>query len=411
MSGAAPSRLSASFWYLFASDATSGLGSSVSRLALQLLLIERLHASAAEVGAIRSAQWVPYLLFGLVAGVFADRMRRRPVLVASELLAAAIFATIGVLALLDRLTVPLLAVLVFGAGSLTCLSVAAFQSFVPRVVPERLLPDAFARMAQASSAVDSSGPLVAGTLVRFLGAPVAILLDALSYVTSALLLLRIRVQEPRVPRDRRSSVRQEIAEGARWVYGHHELRPYALWLHSWFFCFTLVSTVLVYFATVELGLGPVTVGAILAVEGASGLLWASVATRLGRRYGVGRVVTLVEWVSPLWAGLILLTPEGPWAVPVLVVAQVAFGAGTISMALMMSHRTAVTPDHLRARMNATIRTFNWGGLAVAALVSGLLASTFGTRVAFGVGAIGMLLATTYLWRSPYRRAVMPDGAG
>ncbi len=411
MTGELRPRLSASFWYVFASDATSGLGSSISRLALQLLLIERLHASAAEVGAIRSAQWVPYLLFGLVAGVFADRWRRRPVLIASELLAASIFATIGVLALIERLTVPILAVLVFAAGSLTCLSVAAFQSFVPRVVPDRLLPDAFSRMAQASSAIDSAGPLVAGSLVRFLGAPVAVLLDAVSYLTSAVLLGRVRVEEPRTSRGTRTSVRREVAEGARWVYRHRELRPYALWLHSWFFCFTLVSTVLVYFATVDLGLGPVTVGAILAVEGLSGLVWASFATRWGRRYGVGRVVTLVEWSSPVWAALVLLTPEGRWAVPVLVVAQVIFGAGSVSMALMMSYRTAVTPDHLRARMNATIRTFNWGGLAIAALVSGWLAATFGTRVAFAVGAAGMLAATTYLWRSPYRRVVMPDHEG
>ena len=403
-----PHRLPRNFWYLFASDTTSALGSAISQLALQLLLIERLQASAAEVGTIRSAQWLPYLVFGLVAGVYADRWRRRPVLVASELVAAGLFLSIGVLALLDRLTVPILAVLVFAAGSVTCLSVAAFQSFVPRVVPERLLPDAFSRMAQSAGAVESLGPLAAGTLVRFLGAPVAVLVDGVSYLLSAAGLAFVRVEEPRAdPADRRS-IRQEVAEGARWVYQHVHLRPYALWLHSWFFFGTLVSTVLVYFATVDLGLGPVTVGAIVATGGLSGLVWASFATRLGRRFGVGRVVTTVEWSSPVWALLVVLTPEGAWAVPVLLLAQLVYGAGTISMALMMSHRTAVTPDHLRARMNATIRTFNWGGLAIAAVLSGWLATQFGTRASLAVGFLGLLLATTFLWRSAYRDAVMPE---
>lgn len=408
---AAPTRLPRDFWFLFGSDACSALGTSISTLAIQLLLIDHLHATAAEVGAVRSAQWLPYLAFGLVAGVWADRWRRRPVLIASDLVAATVFATIGGLALADRLSVPVLCALVFVAGSVSCLSVASYQSFVPRVVPARLLPEAFGRMAQASSVVSSAGPLGSGALVRFLGAPVAVLVDALSYLVSAAWIAAIRVTEPVAERAERRSVRQEVVEGARWVYRHEQLRPYALWLHAWFFFATLVSTVLVYFATVDLGLGPLTVGAIIAVEGVSGVVFASLASRLGRRYGVGRVVTIVEWASPLWGLLVALTPRGVWAVPVLVLAQVITGVGTISMALMMSHRTAVTPDHLRARMNATIRTFNWGGLAIASALSGWLASQFGTRTSIWLGTAGLLVATAYLWRSPYRSAVMPDPSG
>lgn len=405
--GGVRDRLPRNFWYLFAGDAASMLGTAISSLAIQLLLIQRLHASAAQVGAVRSAQWLPYLALGLVAGVWADRWRRRPVLIAGDLASAGLMATIGVLALSDRLTVPLLCGLVFAAGAVSCLAVASFQSFVPRVAPGQLLPEAFAAMAQSSSAVSSTGPLASGALVRLLGAPVAVLLDAVSYLVSALAVSRIRIHEPVADRADRRSVLAEVREGARWVYRHPQLRPYALWLHAWFFFATLVTTVLVYFATVELGLGPVTIGAILAVEGVSGLVFASFAARLQRRYGVGRVVTAVEWATPLWAVLVALTPHGHWSIPVLVVAEMVSGATVISMALMMSHRTAITPDHLRARMNATIRTFNWGGLAVAAALAGWLASTFGTRTPLWVAAAGLLLATAYLWRSPYRQATMP----
>ena len=132
-----------------------------------------------------------------------------------------------------------------------------------------------------------------------------------------------------------------------------------------------------------------------------------VAPRLGRRFGVGRVITTVEWVSPLWPVLVVLAQPGPWGVAVLVVAMLLDGLTAMSASLMMTYRTAVTPDRLRARMNATIRTFNWGGLAIASFVSGWVASMWGSRVAMLAGAAILLVATAYLRRSAFRSAVLP----
>lgn len=400
--------LTGGFRWLFASDTISTLGTAISTLALQILLIDGLSADQAQVGLVRAAQWAPYLLFGLLAGVIADRMRRRPLLVAADLVGVVIFGAIGALALAQRLTVPVLAILVFVFGAVTCVSVAAYQSYVPRLVDERALPSAFARLEQMGQSAQALGPLLAGALLRVVSAPVAILLDALSYAASAVCLLAIRTPEPLAPQRERRRLIGELREGAGWVYRHPMLRPYALWLHAWFFGRALVTTMLVYYATVELGLGALQVGLVLACAGVSGVFAAGLAPRLGRRFGVGRVITRVEWVSPLWPVLVALTQPGAWAIAVLALSQLLDGLTSASASLMMSYRTAVTPDRLRARMNATIRTFNWGGLAIASLLSGWLAATWGTRTALLSGAAILLAATVYLGRSAYRDAVLPE---
>jgi MFS family permease len=403
----APDRLGGGCWRLFTADTVSSAGTVVSTLAIQFLLIDTLQADEQAIGMVRAAQWAPYLVFGLIAGVVAERVRRRPLLIGSDVVGMVVFGSIGGLALTGRLTVPLLAGLVFVFGAVTCLSVAAYQSYVPRLVPERALPEAFSKLEVMGQVVGSAGPVAAGSLVRFLSAPIAILVDALSYAVSAVTLASIRTPEPPPAPGARPRILAELREGAHWVYRHETLRPYALWLHAWFFGRSLVVTVLVYYANQQLHLDALTVGLVLAAAGVSGSAAAALAPRWGRRFGVGRVITTIEWVSPLWPVLVVLAQPGPWAVVLLLAAQLLDGLGAASGPLSMSYRTAVTPDRLRARMNATIRTFNWGGLAVASFVSGWIASLWGSRAAMATGAAVLLVATVSLRRSAFRGAVMP----
>ncbi len=146
--GPAPAGLGAGYWRMFAADTVSSIGTVVSTLAIQFLLIDTLQADEQAIGLVSAAQWAPYLVFGLLAGVIAERVRRKPLLVAADLLGMAIFGAIGLLALAGRLTVPIVAGLVFAFGAVTCVSDAAYQSYVPRLVPERALPDAFACLEQ-----------------------------------------------------------------------------------------------------------------------------------------------------------------------------------------------------------------------------------------------------------------------
>jgi MFS family permease len=398
----------AAFVRFWVADAVSNLGTFVSALALQLLLIETLHADQTELGIVRAATWLPYLLFGMLAGVVVDRVRRRPLLVAADLLCALLVGTIGVLALTGHLTVPLVAVLVFCAGSASMFFSAAHLSFLPAVVPETRLAWANARLAQTYAATQSLGPLVGGALVRLLSAPVAVLVDAVSYAVSAVVLMTVRVEERAPERTPERHVWRELREGAAWVYRHRVLRPYAISLHLWFFANAMVTTVLVYFATTELHLDPLAVGLVLAATGVTGVLGAGLSPRLGVRFGTGRVITTTEWLSPAAYALLLLAQPGPYAIVWPLVANALFGlAMGLRDPLDMSYRNLVTPDRLRGRMNATIRSLNWGSIAVAAPLGGLVAATWGNRVAIAIGVVGLAVAALLLWSSPYRHVTAP----
>ena len=393
------------FWI---ADAVSNLGTFVSTLALQLLLIETLHADQTALGVVRAAQWLPYLLFGMLAGVVVDRVRRRPLLVAADVLCAVLLGAVGVLALTGHLTVPVLAVLVFCAGSASMFFSAAHQSLLPTIVPGPGLASANARLSQTYAAAQSLGPLVGGALVRLLSAPVAVLVDAMSYAVSALVLTTVRVEERRPEPAVERHLWTELREGAAWVYRHATLGPYAVALHLWFFANAMVTTVLVYFATTELHLDPIAVGVVLAATGVTGVLGAGLSPRLGVRFGTGRVITTTEWLSPAAYALLLLARPGPYAVVWPLVANALFGlAMGLRGPLDTSYRNLVTPDRLRGRMNATIRSFNWGSIAVAAPLGGWLAATWGNRVAIAAGVVGLAASALVLWCSPYRHVTAP----
>lgn len=394
------------FWL---ADAISNLGTFVSTLALQLLLINTLHADQTALGVVRAAQWLPYLLFGLLAGALVDRVRRKPVLVVADLVSAALLGLVGVLALTERLTVPVLAVLVFCTGIASMFFMSAYQSVLPRLVPESMLPVANARLEQTYSTAQSVGPLVAGSLVRFLSAPIAIVIDAVSYAVSAVVLATVRVEEPAPERHPDRHIWRELKEGARWVYRHKTLAPYAISLHVWFFFNSIVSTVLIFFATKDLGLDALQIGIGLACAGLSGVVGAGLAPLLAERFGLGRVCVAADWLTPTSYALVLLAQPGT-GLALLIASQLVLGLSLgLKGPLEGSYRNAVTPDRLRARMNSTIRSMNWGSIAISAPLGGLIAATWGNRPAIALGIGGLVISALMLTMSAYRSVTMPAG--
>ncbi|MBK5249288.1 MAG: MFS transporter [Actinomycetales bacterium] len=397
------------FVRLWIADTVSWLGTFASGLAMQLLLIETLDADQSALGVVRAAQWLPALAFGLLAGVLVDRVRRRPVLIAADTVSAVLFGLIGALALTGKLTIPLLVVLVFVVGTASVFFNAAHQSFLPRVVPTRMLPVANARIEQAMAAAESAGPLVAGSLVRFLSAPIAVLVNAVSYAASAVLLCTIRVAEPTPRRHPDRRLWRELKEGAGWVYRHRTLAPYAVALHMWFFFNSAIMTIFVFFAVEELGLDPLTVGLVLACAGMTGVVGAGLAPRAAERFGLGVVCVFSDWLTPVAFLLVLLAQPGPAGTVLLVLGQLVYGLGAgLKGPLDLSYRNAVTPDRLRARMNATIRSFNWGSIAVSAPLAGWFAATWGNRPVIAIGIGGLVAAALVLTLSPFRTVTMPE---
>ena len=396
------------FVRLWISDTTKWIGLFTSGLALQLLLIQDLGADQTDLGLVKSAQWLPMLLFGLLAGVLIDRVRRLPVLVAGDAVCAAAFGAIGVLGITGHLTVPLVAALMFVVGLASLSATAAHQSFLPRLVPVAELPRANARIEQSMTAAESVGPLLAGVLVRALSAPIAVLVNAGTYAVSALVLSTIRVREPAPASRGDRHLGRELAEGARWVYRHRTLMPYAVGLHTWFFFNSAVMTILVFYASEELGLGPVAIGLVLASAGVTGVLGAGLSPRLADRFGLGAVACLGGWTAPLAFALTALAPTGSTGLVVLVAGQLVNGLGNgLRGPLEMSYRNAITPDRLRARMNATIRSFNWGTITVSAPLAGWFAATYGNRPTLWLGVAGLTVAALIPTLSPFRSAQMP----
>ncbi len=396
------------FVRLWLAGTVSWLGTFTFGLALQLLLIENLDADQAAIGLVRSAQWLPALAIGMLAGVLIDRVRRRPVLIAADTVTALATGGIGALALTGLLTVPVLAGLVALVGAASMFYHAAHQSYLPQLVPTKMLPVANARIEQTMTAAEAVGPLVAGALVRFVSAPVAILFNAVSKAASAALLVTIRVEEPVPQRQPDRHLWRELKEGASWVYRHRTLAPDAVSLHLWFFFNSAIMTVFVFHATEQLGLNALTVGLVLSCAGVSGVIGAGLAPRAAERFGLGAVCVVAEWLNPLAFLFLLFAPPSPIGAPLLVVGQLIYGLGAgLKGPLELSYRNAVTPDRMRARMNGTIRSFNWGSIAVAAPLAGLAATKYGNRPVIVVGIAGLVAAALVLTLSPFRSVVMP----
>jgi len=392
----------------WASYTVSGFGSYVTVLALQVLVLAQLHGTAVDVGLLNAARWLPYLLFGLVVGALVDRRRRRPLLIGSDLGRAAVLLAIPALFVADALSIPVLLVIVAVVGLLSLIGDAAAQSLVPRIVPRSALVAAHARTDQSDAVAQTSGPVVAGAIVSIVGAAFALVVDAASYLFSAIAIWRVNVDEARAPVAQRVGLRREIADGLRWVYRHRMLAPMAIGSHAWFFFNSILGTVFTSFTLLGLHLSAFQLGVALAGAGVAALLGSSVSLRVGRRWGAGVAVIASNLIMVVGWSVIALAPGTltPWAVVVvLAIGQGFYGLGLgLSNANEMGYRQAVTPDALQGRTNTTMRSANRAMIVVGAPLGGLLATWLGYRPALWVGVAGFLVATAFLALSPFRGA-------
>jgi len=394
------------FWV---ASTVSAFGTYVTTVALQVLVVDDLGGSATDVGLVNAARWAPYLLVGLLVGVLADRLRRRPVLVATDLGRAVVLGGIPLLAALDRLTLPALLALVATLGLLSLANDAAHQSFLPRLVPRTGLSRANARLQQSDAAAQTSGPALGGALVAVLGAPAAVLVDAASYLASGVLTATIRTVEPAPERQQRH-LRRELGEGVAWVYRHRTLGPLAWSTHVWFLFFSVLGAVYAPFMLTTLHRSPLALGVTLALAGVGGLAGASASERVAARVGLFRTMAgarLLEAGGITVVALAAIAP-GP-ALALLGVGQLLVGLGLgLEGPVDMAYRQGVTPDRLQGRMNTTMRSANRAVIVVGAPLGGLLADRAGSGVALAVSASGVALTAVLLSRTGFRTARLDE---
>jgi MFS family permease len=395
--------------------AISSLGSAVTAVAMPVLVVQLLRATPFQVGIVNAAQLVPYALLGLIAGVYTDRWRRKPVLVWASVGRALSLGAVPVLWLAGVLHIWVLVIALVLFGAFSVFGFAATQSLLPRLVPQARLVAANARLDQTDAAAQTLGPAIGGGLVGLLGAPVAITVDAVSYLIDAALNASIQVDEPR-PDPAARDLRAEVSEGLRWTYRHRTLGPLAASTHVWFLANGSALTVLSLLALRSLGFTAFTFGLLLTVFGIASLIGASVAPWCGARLGSGRVIIAARAVYPVAWLLVAIAPSTPAGDALLFVALPLQGlaAGTEN-SNEMGYWQALTPDELLGRVNATRRSVNRTMAALGALVAGLAVGLIGDRrTLIGVSAVFAAAALTAAL-SPLRETPTQDriecGAG
>lgn len=393
------------FRTLWAAYSVSMLGSQVTLLALPLTAVLVLHASAAQMGLLTAAGAAPHFFVSLFAGVFVDRRRRRPVMVVADAGRALLLLSIPAAALAGVLSLAQLYLVALLTETLTVFYVVASSSFLPSLVGRGRLLEANGRLTASYSAAQVGGPGLAGLLIQLVTAPVAIVADAASFVFSALAIGRgLRGSEPApAPAETRGgAIGREIAAGLRFMLGQPLLRATACFTSTLNFFNTVIFTVLVLYATRDLGIGPAALGLILASGAAGSLAGALLAGRLARRLGVGRATA---WGGTLTALGCLAYPLAggprPLAVAVLLAGELLTGFAVVNLDInQVSLRQALTPERMLGRTGASGRFITWGVRPFGALLAGWLGTAFGLRATLAVGAAGGLLAVLWLWLSP-----------
>jgi Na+/melibiose symporter-like transporter len=391
------------FLKLWAGQMVSEIGSRISRTALPLAAVLVLGASEFQMGVLSGAGAAAVLLFGLFAGAWADRLRRRPILIAADLGRAAVLGSIPVAAAVGRLSIGQLYAVAAAASVLTVLFEVAYQAYLPSLVEHENLLEANSKLALSGSVAEVAGPGLAGALVEWITAPMAILFDAVSFLCSALSLWLIRKPEQAPEGRPEPHMGSEILAGLRAAWSDRLLRAQAGRAATAAFFLGFPGSLYILFVIRELGLKPALLGVIISAGGAAGVAGALLAEGLAQRFGCGR--TLIGAALSIGAASMLVPlAHGSTAAKAafLIAAHLGDVAWPVYSINETSLRQAITPDRLLGRVNSAMHLLFWGVLPAGALAGGALAQVIGMRAALAAGAAGVLLSTLWLVLSPVR---------
>jgi predicted MFS family arabinose efflux permease len=391
------------FRRLWIGETTSGLGTAVGDVALALVAVVTLKASPFMLGVLIASAWVPWLFLGLVAGSWVDRWRRRTVMLVCDFLLLALFASVPAAAWLGVLSIGQLVVVALLAGCVKVFFGTAYHSLLPSLVAKPDLLEANVRLGAGQSAADIAGPGLAGVVSQTMGAATGLLGDAVSYLVSAVCLLRIKARETPPATAQRAGIRREIAAGIRFVIRDPLLRTLACFGAVGNLGLNGIQAVQTLFLVRTVGLHPGIVGAVFAIVSIGGFVGAAIAGRIARRFGTARGLLVCYLVV---APFIFLLPLAGRQLPLLVsvigwsVAVCGVVAGNV---IASSFYQIYSPPQMIGRINASASTVNYGAIPLGALLGGYLGEALGTRVTIWIMAAVLLSGGVILLMSPIRR--------
>jgi MFS family permease len=401
------------FVKLWVGETISLIGSQVTQFTLPLVAVLTLKATVFQVGVLNALRFVPVIVVSIFAGVWLDRRRRRPVLIAAALSSAVIIGLVPLSSALGLLSIGLLYIVAVLSGTLTVVSDVGSLSYVPFLVERRHLAESNSKLQASFAVAGISGPGLAGLLIGLITAPITLSVDAVSYLFAALGLAAIKKPEPEPdPPSEQPSIRRSIAEGFHAVYGTRLLRILLGQSAILNVGFGATSTVFTVYAIRFLHLSPAQLGIAVAGLAVGALFGALAANRISQALGLGRSMT-VAIIGVSASPVVLLIPRsaGVLATAILFAAWLGHGWGiSIWNVNTVTLRQALTPMRVLARMNATYRMLLFGALPAGALAGGLLGHAFGLRSALIVSVIVLTSPILWIFFSPvFRLSQMPAG--
>jgi MFS family permease len=387
---------------LFLSTTVAQFGYQITSLALPLAAVIALGVGEFEVGVLSAMTMLAFLLIGLPAGAWIDRMRRRRVLIVSDVVRAAVLFTVPIAWWADVLTIWQLYAVALIIGVFTVFFDVSYQSYLPHLVGREKLVEGNAKLETVRSTAQLGGPVLAGQLIEWLTAPVALAFDAVAMGASALFLVRIRRREPKPEVAHDARIATEIKEGLAFVFRNRILASIVACTSWWNLWMGAFMAMIVVFLPRDLGMTPGEIGLFFAVFGVGGLLGAFLSGPVTAWLGEGRAIWISTTVTSPWL-LLLPAAEPGWRIWLGALGMGIVGIGSIVYNVnQVSFRQRLTPDRLLGRMNATVRFLAWGLSAVGALIGGVLGEFLGARTTLWIAVVGVCLAFLPVYFSPLR---------
>lgn len=387
---------------LLLAQSLSTLGFRLMSLALPIVAAGTLHATPLQVGAVGACQTVPFLVIGLPAGVWVDRWRKRPVMVAGDVGRAVALLGIPLAWWRGDLSVGVLCAVSAVVGVLTVFFDVANQSYLPHVVPQERLLAANSALVTVEQVAGVAGPGLGGLIVQLLTAPVAFLGTTVGFLWSAVCLSFIREQEPVPERTRGAGLYREVVEGIRYIVADRLMRAILLTSTTVTLFWSLAYGMLLVLLAEDLAVPTVTIGVVLTIGATGGVLATLVVRRVITAVGDANALKLSMLLTGPLAPLAALAEPG-WGLWPVAVASFALSGGIVLYNVaQVSFRQRSVPPGLLGRVNATVRFTAWGARPVGTLLGGMVATLAGTREAVLIGGVGTALAFVWLYLSPLR---------
>lgn len=395
----------ATYRRLWVSILISSFGGQVTMLALPLTAAVLLQASPTQMGFLTTMEIAPFVLFSLPSGVWLDRVRKLPVYVLGEVLLALVVSSVPLAWWLGWLSMAWLYVVGFVIGTIATTAGSAAQIVLTQVVARDRLVEAHAKNALAGSGAEVAGPAVAGALIKLVGAPLALLVDALMLLTSAAILRGIVVDEA-LSRSAARHFWRDLRSGLRFVIRHRLLVALAASVGVWQMCQHAAMVVQILFATRTLGLSEQAVGLSYMGMGAGTILASVVGNRISRHIGPGPCLVLGFAVCGAGWLLLAAAPANAWGVAAFALMLMLYSAGAVLVFInFLALRQAVTPTPLLGRMTSTMRWLILLPAAPGALLGGWLGEHVGLRASLAFAGFGALLLALVAWRAEVIREV------